>query len=45
VNRHIKPIKLWFGNTRWHKEEQWLLEALDLEKIIERVFALKDIQN
>jgi hypothetical protein len=41
----IKPIKIWFGSTEWHKDEQWLLRAVDLEKNAERDFALKDVQK
>jgi predicted DNA-binding transcriptional regulator YafY len=43
AERHIEPIEIWFGSTEWHKEDQWLLKALDLEKRQERDFALKDI--
>jgi predicted DNA-binding transcriptional regulator YafY len=41
--RTIKPEKIWFGKTEWHKEEQWLLSAFDLEKQEHRNFAMKDI--
>lgn len=41
--RLILPIKIWFGSTQWHKDEQWLLNALDIEKNEERDFALKDV--
>jgi len=43
--RKVKPIKIWFGSTEWHKEEQWLLRALDITKDAERDFALKDIRS
>lgn len=43
--RVIKPIKIWFGATNWHKQEQWLLKATDIEKNAERDFALKDISS
>ena len=42
--RKIIPLKIWFGKTDWHKEEQWLLDAIDVEKNVERSFALKDIK-
>lgn len=45
AERTIQPIKIWFGSTQWHKDEQWLLKALDLEKNAERDFALKDIKS
>jgi predicted DNA-binding transcriptional regulator YafY len=45
AERTIEPIQIWFGGTEWHKEEQWLLKATDVEKGAERDFALKDIQS
>lgn len=41
--RSVQPIKIWFGKTEFHPEEQWFLKAKDLEKNEERDFALKDI--
>lgn len=41
--RRILSIKLWFGKTEWHPREQWLLKAQDVDKNVERDFALKDI--
>ena len=41
--RKILPIKIFFGSTKWHKEAQWLLKAMDIDKGEERDFALKDI--
>lgn len=45
AKRLIKPLSIWFGSTQWHKENQWLLKALDVEKNAERDFALKDIRE
>ena len=45
AERTIIPIKIWFGSNEWHKEEQWLLKAMDTEKNAERDFALKDISS
>ncbi|KUM86081.1 MULTISPECIES: hypothetical protein [Streptomyces] len=42
--RHIQPLKIWFGSTDWHPGKQWLMDAIDLDKQVERSFALKDIQ-
>ncbi len=44
-HRVIIPEKIWFGSTEWHKEEQWLLDAHDVEKDALRNFAMKDIQE
>jgi predicted DNA-binding transcriptional regulator YafY len=41
--RKVRPMKIWYGKTEWHPEEQWLLKAWDLDKDAERNFALKDI--
>lgn len=41
--RHIIPEKIYFGSTKWHLKEQWLLEAYDLDKKEKRIFALKEI--
>lgn len=43
--RSILPKKIWFGVTEWHPEPQWLLDAEDLERHVQRSFALKDIQQ
>jgi len=41
--RHVMPKKVYFGKTRWHLKDQWLLEAFDLDKNEIRFFAVKDI--
>lgn len=41
--RHIEPRTLYFGRTHFHPEDQWLLQALDLDKGVMRDFAVKDI--
>ncbi|KKQ84443.1 MAG: hypothetical protein UT08_C0018G0049 [Candidatus Woesebacteria bacterium GW2011_GWB1_38_8] len=41
--RNVRPIKIWYGKTKWHAKDQWFLKALDLDKKEERDFALKDI--
>lgn len=43
--RRIVPKKIWFGSNEYHPEEQWLLDAHDLEKDAERSFAIKDISD
>jgi predicted DNA-binding transcriptional regulator YafY len=42
--RKIVPERLWFGKTEWHPQEQWLLDAFDLDKNAARGFAVKDIK-
>lgn len=43
--RTIEPIKLFWGSTEYHPEEQWLLKCWDVEKGAERTFAMKDIHS
>lgn len=40
--RHVKPIAVVYGSTKWHKEPQWLLRAVDPEDGTKKSFALKD---
>lgn len=42
--RRITPTRIWFGRTEWHPEEQWLLDAFDLDKQVCRSFAMRDIK-
>ena len=41
--RKVIPYEVWYGITEFHKKEQWLLRAFDVNKNAERNFALKDI--
>jgi predicted DNA-binding transcriptional regulator YafY len=43
--RKIVPGQLYFGHNEFHKEDQWLLDALDVEKDALRTFAMKDIHS
>ncbi|MBP7134628.1 WYL domain-containing protein [Patescibacteria group bacterium] len=43
--RSVVPHRIWFGQTEWHSEDQWLLDAYDLERQANRSFALKDIKT
>lgn len=45
AQREVVPQRVWFGATEWHPEEQWLLDAIDIEKGAERSFALRDIRE
>lgn len=44
-NRKILPMNFGYGSTEWHTENQWLLEALDIDKGEIRTFAVKDIHS
>jgi len=41
----IRPVKIYFGRTDRHPEEQWLMEAIDLEIQQTRVFAMRDMRR
>jgi predicted DNA-binding transcriptional regulator YafY len=43
--RKIVPQGIRFASNQWHPEDQWLLEALDLEKGAPRSFAMREIQE
>ncbi|QEP52215.1 hypothetical protein D9_0008 [Aeromonas phage D9] len=43
TRRVSRPFSIKFGSNEYHEEEQWLLEAWDLDKNLPRVFAMKDI--
>jgi predicted DNA-binding transcriptional regulator YafY len=45
AERKAFAINLLFDSTKWHKEKQFLLLALDLDKQQPRLFALKDMSN
>lgn len=44
--RHVVPVGVEFGSTKWHPEPGWLLRARDTEKRLEeRLFAMKDMTD
>jgi len=43
--RNIVPISIEFKSTEWHKKQQWILNAYDVEKKEERGFAINDIED
>lgn len=43
--RNIIPKSIEFKATDWHQEEQWILNAFDVDKQADRGFALKDIKE
>lgn len=44
ARRVIRPIRMWWGKTEWHPEEQWMLTAWDCEKDAIRNFAWQDMR-
>ena len=43
--RNIIPKNIEFKSTQWHKDEQWILNAFDIDKREDRGFAIKDIKE
>lgn len=43
ARRRVWPYGIYWGQTDWHPEPQWLLQAYDLDKGVERDFAMKDM--
>lgn len=43
--RHIVPIRIRFAASEWHPQEQWLMDAFDLDRDAERSFALSDARE
>ena len=41
--RKVVPVEILFESTDYHKEDQWFLHALDVEKAEYRDFAILDI--
>lgn len=42
--RKVQPIgNLYWGQTEYHKEDQWLFDVWDLDKDAARTYAFKDI--
>lgn len=41
--RHVAAWGVFWGTTAFHTEPQWLLQAFDLEKRVQRVFAMRDM--
>lgn len=41
--RRVRPLRIRYGTSEWHKEPQWLMLAYDLENDKEREFAMRDM--
>ena len=41
----VGAMSVWFGSTKWHPEPQWLMRAIDLEKMETRDFSMKDMTD
>jgi predicted DNA-binding transcriptional regulator YafY len=45
AQRQVRPVGIVFTATEWRPEPQWLLNAFDMEKRVNRLFAMKDMRN
>jgi hypothetical protein len=44
--RHVVPVRVEFGSTKWHPEPQWLLRAQDIDNgQAEKLFAMRDMSD
>lgn len=43
--RRIVPMGLIWGTNKWHLDQQWLMDALDVDKRENRTFALSNIHS
>ena len=45
AHRRVQFERVRFGASPWHQEPQWLMQAFDLDRNVEREFALRDMTN
>jgi hypothetical protein len=43
--RQVKPRSIYFGATEHHPEPQWLMNAMDMESLKYKDFAMRGIQE
>lgn len=43
--RKIMPINIEYKKSEWHKKEQWILNAIDLEINEKREFSIETIKE
>jgi predicted DNA-binding transcriptional regulator YafY len=43
--RTVSPRGVTWASTEWHPEPQWLLDAWDVDKREDRLFAMKDMRE
>lgn len=41
--RQIIPLEIFYGNSEYHTEEQWLMRVWDIDRKDYRVYAARDI--
>jgi len=43
--RNVIPIRVYWGSTEFHTEEQWLMECFDIDKEANMTFAINDMTH
>lgn len=46
--RRIRPLRFYFGEVTWHPGQQWLMDAVDLDRTDDnrtRTFALAGVHS
>lgn len=43
--RRVRPLRIRYGSSEWHREPQWLMLAHDMENDKEREFAMRDMSG
>lgn len=41
--RYIIPQEIYFDNSEWYEGDQWLMDAIDVDKNAQRTFAMSNI--
>lgn len=51
-SRLVEPVKVWHGISKYHADQQWFCQAIDVEKVpkegrvgAKRDFAMNDVRN
>lgn len=43
--RKVLPVHIWFGETVWHPDLQWFLDAWDVDRQAMRSFAMVAVDS
>lgn len=41
----MQPLRVWFGRTEWHPDEQWLVECVDHDRGALRNYSIAEIRH
>ena len=43
--RRVLPLNFYHGSNEWHKDDQWIMKAHDLDRDEEREFAMSGVHS